>query len=64
MAKHGKESKAPLGEGGRFKALAAKLQKRGGVRDPKALAAAIGRKKVGKGRFQQLAARGRKKKAT
>lgn len=61
MAKHSKGEQAPLGAGGRFKALAAKLAKRG-ARDPKALAAAIGRKKFGKGRFAELAAKGRRKK--
>lgn len=34
------------------------------VRDPKALAAAIGRKKYGRKRFQEMAAAGRKKKAS
>jgi hypothetical protein len=52
--------KAKLGTGTRFKQLASKLKKQG-VRDPKALAAAIGRKKYGKKKFQQLAAKGRKK---
>lgn len=58
MAQHG--HKAPLGEGGRFRALVGKLRAKGGVRSPKAVAAAIGRKKFGKKRFQQLAARGRR----
>ncbi|MEM4167996.1 MAG: hypothetical protein QXW98_06100 [Candidatus Caldarchaeum sp.] len=49
---------APLGSGQRFKALVEKL-KRNGVKNPKALAAWIGRKKYGKRRFQQLAAKGR-----
>jgi hypothetical protein len=48
-----------LGGGGRFAKLAAKL-KRKGARDPKALAAAIGRKKYGKERYQKLAAKGRR----
>lgn len=51
-------SKAPLGEGGRFAALAGKLE--GKVRDPKAVAAAIGRRKYGKSKFQKLAAAGRR----
>jgi hypothetical protein len=54
------DSKAPLGEGGRFAALSAKLAKRPGVTDPDALAATIGRKRLGKARFQALAAKGRK----
>lgn len=52
--------KPKLGTGQRFKQLAGQLAKKG-VKDPKALAAYIGRKKYGKKRFQQLAARGRKK---
>jgi hypothetical protein len=51
---------AKLGTGARFKALTAKLKKQG-VKDPKALAAAIGRKKYGKKKFQAMAAKGRKK---
>lgn len=54
-------SKARLGTGKRFKALTRKLTGKG-VRDPKALAASIGRKKLGKARFQALAAKGRKRK--
>ena len=53
--------KPKLGTGARFKALKAKLSKKG-IRNPGALAASIGRKKYGKKRFQKLAARGRKKK--
>jgi hypothetical protein len=49
-----------LGEGGRFRAMVAKLKKRG-VKDPKALAAFVGRKKYGKERFQKMAAAGRRK---
>jgi hypothetical protein len=45
--------KAPLGEGGRFAALAKKVKS-------KRLAAWIGRKKYGKKRFQALAVKGRK----
>ena len=54
-------SKPPLGTGQRFRALKAKLQKQG-VRDPEALAASIGRKALGKQKFQSLAAKGRRKK--
>jgi hypothetical protein len=53
--------KPPLGTGERFKALRNKLAKKG-VKDPDALAASIGRKKLGKARFQKLAASGRKRK--
>lgn len=54
-------AKPKLGSGARFKALSSKLARKG-VRDPDALAAAIGRKKYGKAKFQKLAAAGRKKK--
>ena len=52
-------AQAPLGQGGRFAALKAKIAAKGNVRDPGAVAAAIGRKKYGKVRFQRLAAAGR-----
>ena len=51
---------AKLGSGARFKALSGKLAKQG-VQDPKALAAAIGRKKYGSARMAKMAAAGRKK---
>jgi len=50
----------PVGSGERYKALVDNLAKRG-VRDPKAMAAAIGRKKYGKERFQEMAAAGRRR---
>jgi|FLYL01.1.fsa_nt_gi hypothetical protein len=56
------EKKPPLGTGERFAQLKAKLAGRKGVTDPAALAAYIGRKKYGKKRFQELAAKGRKRK--
>jgi hypothetical protein len=54
-------AKARLGSGARFASLKRKIAARGGkeIRDPGAVAAAIGRKKYGKARFQKLAARGR-----
>ena len=52
--------RAKLGSGARFKALSQKLEKRG-ASDPDALAAYIGRQKLGKAKFQSLAAKGRKK---
>jgi hypothetical protein len=52
-----------LEEGTRFKALVSKLKKRGGVRNPAALAAWIGRKKYGAEKFKQMSAAGRKKHA-
>ena len=52
-------AKPKLGSGARFKALSRKLAGQPGVKDPDALAAAIGRKKYGKKRFQKLAAKGK-----
>lgn len=48
------------GGGGRFQKLKKELSKQG-VKDPGALAASIGRKKYGKKKFQQMAAKGRKR---
>lgn len=50
-----------VGGGGRF----AKLEKslKGKVSDPRAVAAAIGRKKYGKKKFQKMAATGQKRAA-
>lgn len=50
-----------VGGGGRF----AKLEKslKGKVSDPTAVAAAIGRKKYGKAKFQKMAAKGQKRAA-
>jgi len=53
--------KPKLGTGARFRALVRKLRARG-AKNPRALAAYIGRKKYGKKRFQQLAVKGRKRK--
>jgi hypothetical protein len=53
--------KPPLGSGERFKALEKSLK--GKVRDPKAVAASIGRKKYGATKMAKMAAAGRKKKA-
>lgn len=49
------------GGGGRFAKLRGKIAKRKGVRDPDAVAAAIGRAKYGKKKFQSFAAKGRKR---
>ena len=54
-------AKPKLGSGARFKALKAKLSARGGVSNPGALAASIGRKKYGKAAFQKLSTSGRRK---
>ncbi len=50
---------AKLGSGRRFEELERQLARRG-ARNPSALAAWIGRKKYGKKRFQELAAKGRR----
>lgn len=53
-------AKAKMGSGERFKALEGKLAKKG-VKNPSALAAAIGRAKVGSSKMSKMAAKGRKK---
>ncbi len=53
---NGKSNK--LGGGGRFAQMVSKLK--GKVSNPKAVAASIGRKSLGKAAFQKLAAKGRK----
>lgn len=57
------KAKPPLGSGERFAALKKTLANRPGVKDPGALAASIGRKQLGKQRFQKLAAAGRRRAA-
>jgi hypothetical protein len=49
-----------LGTGQRFAALVSKFKSRGNVRDPRALAAAIGRKKYGADKMESMAEKGRK----
>jgi hypothetical protein len=49
-----------LGSGERFKKLAASLSGRPGIRDPKAVAAAIGRRKYGASKMAAMAVKGRK----
>lgn len=52
---------APLGEGGRFAYVVEKLKARGmSEKRAKAVAASIGRKKYGKAKMAQLAAKGRR----
>lgn len=60
MAK--KKRKPKLGSGKRFASLKSKLARRG-ARSPAALAAWIGRKVLGKKRFQKLSVVGRKRAA-
>ena len=52
--------KMRLGGGGRYEKLVGELEKKG-VKDPGALASYIGRKALGKQRFQSLAAKGRRR---
>jgi len=54
-----KKKTMKLGGGGRFAKLKGKLA--GKVSDPGAVAAAIGRKKYGKARFQKMSLAGRKR---
>lgn len=51
--------RAKLGSGKRHELLSKQLAGRKGVRDPDALAAAIGRRKYGAGRMAKMAAKGR-----
>lgn len=51
---------APVGQGGRFAALEQSLSKEKGVKNPGAVAAAIGRKKYGAHKMAAMAAAGRK----
>lgn len=51
-------TKPPLGSGGRFDALTQQLASKG-AKNPKGLAAYIGRKKFGKKKMGQLAAKGK-----
>jgi len=53
------KKKAKLGSGGRFKTLSSKLKNKG-VKNPKALAAWIGRKKYGKKKMAAMSKKGRK----
>ena len=58
--KKSKKRKPKLGSGKRFSQLSAELAKKPGVNNPKALAAAIGRKKYGAAKMASLAAKGRR----
>lgn len=59
--KGGTYANAPAGSGKNFRKLTKDIRKKGGVENPKAVAAAIGRKKYGKERFQKMATAGRKR---
>lgn len=54
--------KPKLGSGKRFRSLSGKLARKG-VRDPNALAASIGRKKLGTKKMAKLSATGRRRAA-
>jgi hypothetical protein len=54
-------SKAKLGSGGRFAALTKQIGHKSGVRNPAAVAAAIGRSKYGGKKMAKMAAHGRAK---
>lgn len=53
--------KPKLGSGKRFAALKAKIAARGNVKNPGAVAAAIGRKRWGNKRMAKMAAAGRRR---
>tara|TARA_R110002110_G_scaffold3040_1_gene15407 strand:+ start:679 stop:897 length:219 start_codon:yes stop_codon:yes gene_type:complete len=57
-----KKRKPKLGSGARFKALITQLKKRG-AKNPKALAASIGRKKYGPKKMASMAQKGRKRRS-
>jgi hypothetical protein len=51
---------SPVGSGGRFAECVRTMRRRKNVEDPEGLCASIGRKKYGKRRFQEMAAKGRR----
>lgn len=55
-------AKARLGSGKRFASLTSSLSKKQGIHDPAALAATIGRNKLGDKKFNHLAKLGRARK--
>ena len=57
-----RKPKLQLGSGARFKALTSKLKKRG-AKNPKALAAFIGRNKYGNKKMANMAKKGRTRRA-
>jgi hypothetical protein len=56
-------AKPKLGSGKRFKNMVEQLKAKGGVKNPKAVAAAVGRKKFGKEKMAKMASAGKKRKA-
>ena len=59
IMKSPKKRKPKLGSGARFKALTTKLKKRG-AKNPKALAAFIGRNKYGPKKLAEMAQKGKR----
>lgn len=59
-AEGGEAPKGKLGSGERFEHLERSLAQKPGVTDPGALAATIGRKSLGKEKFQKIAAKGKR----
>jgi hypothetical protein len=57
----GENMEGKLGSGSRFKHLKNMLAHKPGIKDPAAVAAAIGRKTYGKAKFQHLAEQGKKR---
>jgi hypothetical protein len=57
----GEKMQAKLGSGARFKHLKNLLAHKPGIKNPAAVAAAIGRKKYGNAKFQHLAEHGKAK---
>lgn len=53
---------AKLGSGARFQKLVDYFSKQGGIKDPAALAASIGRKKYGAKKMTKMAIAGKKRK--
>ena len=62
IMKPGLKKKPKLGTGKRFKQLSSKLKKKR-AKNPKALAAWIGRKKYGPIKFAKLSAKGKKRRS-
>ncbi len=54
------EGKPALGSGARFAALKNKIAKKGGVKNPAAVAAAVGRKKYGEKKMEKLSLKGKR----
>lgn len=60
VLKRGKQVRFKLGTGNRFKALTSKLGQNPKIKNPAAVAAAIGRKKYGSKKMNSMARKGKK----